>query len=162
MKDSCMKNTILFTNKDFFSAVKEEIAEGLTLRIKPKGESMTPFIVAGRDEIILSMPCECSFRRGSILLAEIGADRQVAHRVLRVDGEIVTLRGDGNLVLTEQCCRSDVIAEVVAIVRKGKKIKKGSLRWTLFSYLWPSSPLLRRVLLKIYYLYNRGKEAENS
>lgn len=162
MKDNCMKNTILLTNDDFFSAVKEEISEGLTLRIKPKGESMTPFIVEGRDEIILSMPCECSFRRGCILLAEIGMGRQVAHRVSRVDGEILTLRGDGNLVLTEQCSRSDVIAEVVAVVCKGRKIKKGSLRWTLFSYLWPSSPFIRKVLLKLYYFYNLRRKNRNS
>ncbi|MDD2512138.1 MAG: hypothetical protein PHH64_06420 [Proteiniphilum sp.] len=147
-----MMKRICVSNPLFFGIVKEEIATGRAIRIKTKGVSMRPFIVGGKDELILRQADDHSFHRGAILLAELGEQRQVAHRVCRIEGEEITLRGDGSLQLTEVCGRGDVIAEVVAVVRKGKMVEKGSSCWNRYRYLWPSSPFMRKVALKIYSL----------
>ncbi len=147
-----MMKRISISNPLFVDIVREEVAAGGEIRIGAKGHSMRPFIRDGMDELILH-PCnEYSFRKGAILLAELGEHRQVAHRVCRVEGEEITLRGDANLRLTELCGRADVIAEVVAVVRKGKRVEKGSPCWNRFRYLWPQTPFARRVALKLFTL----------
>jgi len=151
-----MMKQISLPNPLFFAMVREEIAAGREIRIGAKGGSMRPFIRDGRDELILR-PCnEHSFRKGSILLAELGEQRQVAHRVSHMAGEKITLRGDANLKQTELCDRREVIAEVVAVVRKGKRVDKGSLRWNCYRYLWPKAPFMRRVALKLYSLFKQN------
>lgn len=148
-----MMKRMSLSNPLFFAIVREEIAAGSEIRIGAKGGSMRPFIRDGRDELILR-PCnERSFRKGAILLAELSEQRQVAHRVCHIAGEEITLRGDANLRLTELCDRREVIAEVVAVIRAGKSVEKGSLCWNCYRYLWPKSAFARRVALKFYSLF---------
>lgn len=154
-----MMKRMSLSNPLFFAVVREEIAAGREISIAAKGGSMRPFIRDGMDELILRRCNEQSFRKGAILLAELGAQRQVAHRVSHIAAEEITLRGDANLTQTELCGRSDVIAEVVAVVRGGKRVDKGSLCWTRYQYLWPKTVLMRRVALKMLSFFRQNNEA---
>ena len=79
------------------------------------------------------------------MFAELGEKHHVAHRLIEVDGDNLVLRGDANLKLIEMCGRSDIIGEVVAVVRKGKIVRRRSICWyyycclsrvlTLFSFV---------------------------
>ncbi|MBF6628485.1 MAG: S24/S26 family peptidase [Proteiniphilum sp.] len=150
-----MMKRMTISNPLFFDIVKEEIIAGREICIGAKGGSMRPFIRDGIDELILR-PCNAhSFRKGAILVAELGDQRQVAHRVCYTNGEEIVLRGDANPRLTELCGRNEVIAEVVAVVRGGKRVDRGSLCWNCYRYLWPRTPFVRRVALKMYALSRR-------
>ena len=137
-------------NELFFPEVAERLAEGNRVRIRAAGNSMLPFIRDGKDSVILKKPDEDSFQKGSLLLVQTGRGNYILHRLMKCSGEEITLRGDGNLVLTEICMRSDVIAEAVVVEREGKTIEKNSRRWKMFRRLWPGNPFLRRVLLAAY------------
>ena len=75
------------------------------------------------------------FKKGSILLAELGGLNHVVHRLVLVDGDDLVLRGDAIKKQCEMCGRSDIIAEVVAVKRKGKMVRKGSFIWGYYRYL---------------------------
>lgn len=145
---------IYLSNQNQLEKVKYDIAHGITLRFKAKSNSMQPFIVAERDEVILKQVGEESFQKGSILFAELGERHHVAHRLVEVDGDNLVLRGDRNLKLVEMCGRNDVIAEVVAVVRKGRVVKKGSLGWNVYRYFWPKMSWMRKVFLKLLCFHN--------
>ena len=140
-----MKRTISLSSQSHLQMVKDDIAHGITLRFVAKSNSMRPFIVAERDEVILKLVDENSFQKGAILFAELGEKHHVAHRLIEVDGDNLVLRGDANLKLIEMCGRSDIIGEVVAVVRKGKIVRRRSISWyyycclsrvlTLFSFV---------------------------
>lgn len=136
--------------KNCLDKVKDDIAAGKMHHVLAKSNSMKPFIVRERDELILQQTDEHSFQKGAILLAELGGQNHVLHRLVKIEGENLVLRGDANLNRTELCGRNDIIAEVVTVVRNGKLIKKGSPGWNFYRYFWPSSSLLRRMLLKLY------------
>jgi hypothetical protein len=130
--------------------VKTEIEKGKQVRVKTKGNSMIPFIPGDHGEILLQKTDQRSFCKGAILLAQLSGKRFVAHRVCKLSGDHLSLRGDGNVRLTEQCTRDDVLAEVIGVIENGRITWKGSFRWNLYIYLWPSNPLLRRIYLGLY------------
>lgn len=150
-----MMRRISISNPLFVDFIREEIVDGREITITAKGGSMRPFIRDGLDELILRRCDDQSFRKGSILLTELGEQRHVAHRVCQTNGEEIVLRGDANPWLTEFCGRNEVIAEVVAVVRGGNRVDRGSLCWNCYRYLWPQTPFFRRVALKMYSLKRR-------
>ena len=84
------------------------VAEGTKVAFTPKGVSMLPFILGGRDSVVL-MKAEDP-RIGDIALARIGTS-YVLHRIIGIEADVVTLMGDGNVAGTEKCSRADILAE---------------------------------------------------
>ena len=142
-------NTIVFPNDVFFEEVAERIANGDDVYIRPKGFSMTPFIRNEQDKVGLTKPNDNSFQKGNIILVKLSDTRFVMHRIENVSGEIVTLRGDGNVYGREICYRKNAIAEVIEVVRNGKSIPKGSFLWKCYYRFWPKNSFLRRIILGI-------------
>lgn len=146
--------TRVIQNSVFFQEITSRIAEGERVRMRAKGNSMLPFIRDSKDEVVLEKPNKRSFQKGRLLLVQLSDKRYVLHRVEKIENNAVLLRGDGNLSILESCTVDDVIAEVIAVMRGGKEIKVGSVKWNLYRYLWPRGYLLRRIALGIY---RRGK-----
>ncbi|MGM9739344.1 MAG: hypothetical protein ACI3ZP_01960 [Candidatus Cryptobacteroides sp.] len=137
-------------NNDFFSEVEGLLAEGKTVRIPAKGRSMEPFIREGRDEIVLRAGIEP--KKGLIVLAKT-AEGIVLHRIIGIDGDVVTLMGDGNLYKTETCGTGDILAGVSMIVKNGQNIDPGSLAARIKAGCWMMAKPVRRPLLKIWKLF---------
>lgn len=125
------------------------IREGHTVTFVVRGFSMRPFLEHERDRVRLCAVGSHVIAADDVVLAEIAPKRYVLHRVERNDNGHLTLRGDGNVVGREYCTTDDVIGIVDAFYRKGRE--KADLacgrKWRLYSALWPSSPILRRIIL---------------
>ena len=130
------------------------VDEGVSVTFPVKGRSMLPFIVGGRDSVILEKPTE--IRKGDVVLAYVESDnredrRYVVHRIISLDGDRVTLMGDGNLALHEYCNRSDVCAKISLVVKpNGKKRSLDSFLFRFFAKVWFALLPFRRYLLWIY------------
>ncbi len=145
MKSVAVPNEILIPQ------IKALIDEGHTTTFRVRGYSMRVFLEDRRDKVLLG-PCTLPPRVGDVVLAEIAPKRYALHRVVRTDGEHLTLRGDGNVQGTEQCTAADVVGVARAFYRKGrtKPDLTTGLKWRLYSRLWPASPCARRWLLAAY------------
>lgn len=115
--------------------------EGRTVRFTPLGNSMLPFIRGGRDSVVLQK--KDSVEVGDIVLIRLPG-RYVLHRVIALDGEKVTLMGDGNSVGTEECTRADIMGTAIEIGRGNRTIKPGKGR------IWRALRPFRRYILAIY------------
>lgn len=130
------------------------VDEGVCVTFPVKGRSMLPFIVGGRDSVILEKPTE--IRKDDVILAYVECENRedkhyVIHRVIALDGDRVTLMGDGNLALHEYCNRSDVYAKVSLVVKpNGKKRSLDSFLFRFFAKVWFALLPFRRYLLWIY------------
>ena len=111
MEHKVVSNHILVTEIDRL------VNEGTQVTFVPKGNSMLPFIRGGRDSVALMKDADVAPL--DIVLAKVGKT-YVIHRVIKIDGDRITLMGDGNICGTEQCGRDEVIAKAVRII-KGKK-----------------------------------------
>jgi hypothetical protein len=114
---------------------------------------MLPFIVGGRDSVILEKPE--SLQVGDVVLACVTGRNDeksyVVHRIVSLKNDLVTLMGDGNLALRERCRHSDVCAKVVCVVGpKGKRYLPGALCYRVAAKIWYILLPARRYLLWIY------------
>lgn len=108
---------ILLPNQLFFAEVETMLAEGREVQIRMKGHSMRPLLRSERDRVVLA-PCTdpARLQPGDVVLFRC-CGRHILHRIVRRDGERLTLAGDGNYRITEQCTTRDVIGVVIRVIR---------------------------------------------
>ena len=114
--------------------------EGRTVRFTPLGSSMLPFIRGGRDSVVLSK--KDTVEVGDIVLVRLPG-RYVLHRVIGLEGEKVTLMGDGNISGVEECTTQDIMGTVIEIGRGKRAVKPGKGK------LWRVLKPFRRYILAI-------------
>ena len=110
-------------NETYFSLVEEQLAATGRVKIKLVGTSMQPTLIAG-DELTLE-PVEAVAVGDVVLFRYRG--RHILHRIVAIEGERITMRGD-NCVTTEEVGRMDVVAKLVAI-KKHHRLKHLAVRW---------------------------------
>ena len=137
------------SNAVLLGAVKEALQGGHSCTLNVRGYSMRPFLENMRDKALLQKPTV--IRIGDAVLAEIGPRHYVLHRIVDIQGQHVTLRGDGNLN-TEHCLLSDVKATAIGFYRKGRSTLDSTTgnKWRTYSWLWMRLLPLRRYLLAFY------------
>lgn len=119
------------------------LAEGRDVELLVKGNSMLPFLHDEQDSVRLRK-LE-TVEKGDIVLALIAPGRYVLHRVRKIEGERLTLMGDGNIRGTESCTCADVLGTAIEFVRPdGTRRRPGKGR------LWAALCPIRRYLLFIY------------
>jgi len=113
------------------------------------GNSMSPFLVHGRDTVYLTPPPE-RLRKGDMIFYRRDSGKYVLHRICAVEEDTFCLIGDGQREKEYGIRRDQVIALVTAVRRKGKLLKKGSFLWAFFEKVWIRMIPLRPVAARIY------------
>lgn len=113
------------------------------------GNSMSPFLIHGRDTVYLSRLTRPA-RRGDALLYQRRNGSCVFHRVYRVTDEGLTMVGDAQTVLERGIQSDQIIAIMTAATRKGKSIRPGSFWWVFFEKVWIRMIPLRRPVHSLY------------
>lgn len=125
------------------------VSDGVSVTLPVNGRSMLPFIIGGQESVILQKPETVEV--GDVVLAWVEGCRWVVHRIICIDGDHVTLMGDGNIVGTEHCTVADVKARVTHVVGADGKAHYIYNRWrTLGAKVWWRLRPIRRYLLFIY------------
>ena len=139
------------TDNEILESAIALVHDGLSVTFPVKGNSMLPFIIGSRESVIFVRPGTPAV--GDVVLAWVEGCRYVVHRIIRIDGNSVTLMGDGNICGVEHCTLSDVKARADYVVdAHGQKHYLYS-RWRVCAArLWFRLRPIRRYLLFIYRL----------
>jgi hypothetical protein len=125
------------------------VNEGMRVTFPVKGYSMLPFIIGGRESVDLVRPETVEV--GQVVLAWVEGCRYVVHRIISIDGERVTLMGDGNIAGVEHCTLADVKALAINVVTPAGKHNPMYNSWRVrASHLWWRLLPVRRWILAIY------------
>jgi len=121
-------------NEIFFANVLEEMSEGLDVRITLVGNSMLPTFVSGVDQVVLTRCDKDNFSSlvaGDVVLFR-RSDRHIClHRVIKVEGNTLYIRGDGNIGPFELAHPSDLLGKVVGgTYRGGRSFSTDDRQWT--------------------------------
>jgi len=135
-------------NDIFFSLVEECLREKDDITIPVRGNSMRPFLEGDRDSVKLIRPGK--LKVGDAVLARLSPGNFILHRIIRIDGSLLTLQGDGLTQKTEQCSTESVLAKVSEYHRPNRKVPAESRKMKLAVKLWMSARPLRRYLLYAY------------
>ena len=135
---------VTLPNEILIGEVGELLAGGKEVVLMTKGWSMNPFIIGERDSVLLKRTEE--LEPGDIVLAEVQKQKYVLHRVIALEGDRVTLMGDGNITGQEHCTRNNILGTVQKIIHpNGKEVVPGkAAAWR------KTGPLARRILLAFY------------
>ncbi|MBR5633983.1 MAG: S24/S26 family peptidase, partial [Prevotella sp.] len=111
MQQSHLKvREIKLSNAEFLPEIVKLMDEGHTVTLRLRGFSMRPFLEDNRDKALMTKATNPKV--GDPVLAEIEPKHFVLHRIIQIDGDNVTLRGDGNLG-NEYCTLDDVKGAVI-------------------------------------------------
>lgn len=140
------------TNARLLPEVISMIEEGHTITLPLRGFSMRPFLEDGRDKALLGKAGQ--LKVGDVVLAEIRPKTYVLHRIIAINGEHITLLGDGNLT-PEYCRCCNVHAIALGFFRKGRTHldSVNDRKWRCYSRCWMALRPLRRYLLWLYRRY---------
>lgn len=154
---SGMQNMTI-SNEDLFGEVTSLLREGRTVTIPVKGSSMAPFIIEGKDVVVLEGIETCSPEGQERRRAKIGdivlfkaEGKYYLHRILRIENDVAEIQGDGILRSKELCATDGIFGRVTTIIKNGEKqIDVNSLPYRLKIRLWLSLHPCRRILLGIW------------
>ena len=152
-----MTKTIIKDKALMMEQIRTLIAEGKTVSLTVKGNSMNPFMVHLRDQITLGPWKEEDIRKGTVALVKDIRGNYLIHRIIRRDEETVTLLGDGNIGTTETATFNDIIGIMYSITRKGRIWTHDGFGWRVYSWLWAFLTPLRRYPLGLWRRLNRDK-----
>ena len=145
-------------NSIIIPEVARLVNEGKSVTLPLRGYSMRPYLEDQRDKGLLVKPKE-PLKVGDVILAEIEPQRYALHRIVKIEGDDITMYGDGNFS-PEHIKRTDVLAIATGFYRKGSK-KLDSVDTIYYKVYWRSWVALRplrRYLLLLWRLYHYPKE----
>jgi len=145
----CQMIALTKENSQLIEGVREMLKTHPRVVIPVKGNSMLPFIIPQKEAVELAR-VEAPLQVGDIILAWT-KDHYVIHRIICIDGDHLTLMGDGNIKGTESCMMADVVAKAEYVVdRHGKKHYLYTPFRLWFSRLWNRLMPVRRWILAVY------------
>ena len=137
-------------NKLLLEQIIGHTAQGKSVRIPVKGNSMRPFLYAG-DQVLLKPVEKRELQLGMIVLAHMeGA--MILHRVVKFGQESLWLAGDANLAQHEELQYGHVLGRVVLLYRRNRVIQLNQQWRYKQGQLWYRARPLRRVFRKIWSL----------
>ncbi|MGN0188726.1 MAG: S24/S26 family peptidase [Candidatus Cryptobacteroides sp.] len=85
-----------------------------------------------------------------IVLAKISTGHFVVHRVIRTEGERITLMGDGNVGRTETCRPQDILGKVIGIDYGGRLYDPDTRFMRFCARCWIFLRPVRRYILAVW------------
>ena len=140
--------------EEYRQLLQDENIQALPLVIS--GNSMSPFLVHGRDTVYLSR-LDRQVKKGDVLLYKRDSGAYILHRVYKVEQDSFTMVGDAQPVLEKGIRPDQIIALMTSALRKGKIQKPGCFWWDFFENVWLKLVPVRPVLIKVYTLITGNK-----
>ncbi len=136
---------------------EETVEYGECFKIRVTGHSMLPLLGYGRDTIIIRRTRHDEAIVGRIAMYRLGPKHYVTHRVISVDGDTVTLLGDGRITYDEPIRRDMIVGVVESVIRQnGRLLSCTSRTWRLKERLWLMQPMIvRRYALALLHRWIR-------
>jgi len=126
--------------------IQEKLRMGSEVSFTVVGESMRPFFVD--KETVVTLKQFPSYKRGDICLAMSSHQKLILHRIIKIRGTEVILRGDA-LKTKEVLVRDAVLGKVIRYQTNQKTVETNSHHFRFHSFLWSLCYPVKRYVLAI-------------
>lgn len=141
-----------FSLSVYDETIRLVLDSGGEFSIYPKGTSMLPLIVQGRDSVTL-VKREGDLRKGDIAFYLRDNGQYVLHRVIKAENGRYTMCGDNQLSPETGIENRHIIGKVRRIERNGKTLTDRTFSYRLYKFVWRSF-FVRRVYFRLRRLKN--------
>lgn len=138
-----------FSLAEYADIIREVLESGGEFTLFPRGTSMLPLIVEGRDSVTLE---KRPLKIGDIAFYQRSDGSFVLHRAIAFNGETYTMCGDNQTSPEQGIAPRQVIAAVKYVTRRGKRVD-GSFGYKIYLLLWRSF-FVRRVYFRLRRLFH--------
>jgi signal peptidase I len=142
--------TIIDT-QEYVSMLRELTEQGKEVSMRISGNSMSPFLMHGRDSILLKKPGR-KLKKGDMVFFQRKSGRFVMHRIVQVKKKGFYLLGDAQRWRDKEgpIDESQIFAVIVRVCRRGEWIGPGNFWWEFFEHIWIRIIPFRRLLIRFY------------
>lgn len=124
--------------------IRKVLEKGGTFTFYPRGTSMQPFVVQGRDKITLeSLPTQV--KKYDVILYKRENGAFVLHRVVGKKEDGYVFRGDNQFVNEYGIKREQMIGIMTEIIRGDDVIRVNDTKHRLWARFWVNTVFFRRV-----------------
>lgn len=143
---------MIVDNQEYIPVLRELVQEGKEVTLTIAGNSMSPFMVHGRDRVLIARP-EGKWHKGDIAFFQRRTSEFILHRICRVDGDgSCYFVGDGQIQIEGPVFPEQIFGKIIAVERKGRWEKPGTFWWEFFEHIWLNIIPLRPFCVRIYSL----------
>lgn len=128
--------------------IENTLLNGQSIQIKPEGYSMYPFIVPGRDEVIIEPVGSYIPKRSDIVLYRRKQGILVLHRICKCTDKGFYMVGDNQTQVEGPIEYEQIKGLMTAVIRKNKKISVSSIFYALAGRLWLGLRPVRMYIVK--------------
>jgi phage repressor protein C with HTH and peptisase S24 domain len=154
-------DTRLADNREYLGILSELLAEGRSVNLAIAGNSMSPFLIHGRDQVLL-VPLTEQPHVGDIIFYRRTDGSYVLHRLCRVTEKEYIFIGDNQTQTEHGIFRDQLLAKVTAVKRNEKILTPKHPLWRFFSEPWIRLWRLRPLFRFIYFGIKKGGNHETS
>ncbi len=133
----------------YIGVLREMVESGQEVSLTISGNSMMPFLIHGRDQILFRK-LEKNPVKGDMVFYQRQDGQYVMHRVCRVTAQGYYMVGDAQSDIEGPVEKDRIFAMVTAAKRKGKWIQPGSFWWEFFARIWIRMIPLRHPIMRAY------------
>lgn len=153
-----MKDKKKIVELDIYMPVLREIlSQGKEVSLTITGSSMTPFLVHGRDEILISPP-DGSWKKGDMAFFVRDNGQYIMHRIWKVDkNRACYFVGDAQQFIEGPIKPEQIFGKITKVKRKGKWIDEHNFWWQFFEKVWIRLIPFRSLFRKVYAIVWRLK-----
>lgn len=116
--------------------IEELLREDHVIRVKPKGYSMYPLFVPGRDEAVIQKPDLYQLHRGDVVLYRRKESILVLHRIWKREGNRFYMVGDNQTRIEGPVEASQIRGYLTGIIRNGRYISVRHPIYQAYSRIW--------------------------
>lgn len=143
---------VALPKEELVPLVKETLCDGFPFILTVTGHSMCPTLNHSGDKVELVNKHIRPVKKGEIVFFERENGDCILHRVIKRNGDELTINGDAQL-WTEKVDVSQVLGVVSRLNRNGKWISCDSVFYRIYSNVWIVLKPVRRVIIKIKRLF---------
>lgn len=139
-----------FRLADYADTIREVLDSGGEFTLFPRGTSMLPLIVEGRDSVTLE---KRPVKPGDIAFYQRADGSYILHRAIGFADGFYTMCGDNQLSPEPGISPEQVVAAVKYVTRRGKRLDGGCFGYRAYLLLWRSF-FVRRVYFRLRRLFH--------
>lgn len=130
--------------REYVTALKEMVEQGMEVSMTIFGTSMEPFLIDKRDKIYFRKP-EGKIKKGDMVFYRRESGAYVMHRVMKVKKHQYYLAGDHQTFLEGPIESTLIFAKVVAVERAGVWLTEKDRLWKFYAGWWRRLFRVRKV-----------------
>ena len=145
MKDN-KKTVDIYT---YMPVLRDLLSQGKEVSLNITGNSMAPFLVHGRDQILIA-PSDDNWKKGDMAFFIRTNGKYIMHRICKVEksGDCYFV-GDAQQEIEGPIQPCQIFGKITKVNRKGQWIGPEDFWWIVFERVWinriPFRPFFRRV-----------------